>query len=150
VGESTWGGVTTCGQAPSRTRPSNTVLHDLIAHLAAQPDGGDAILRELLRADPDRAVRVVDGAKVARAWVRCNVGTARDPDDQERRPLTRAHGAWVGAAGLPHHGGGYWATALTEERGRHVDSRCDTPEAARAAVDAALIADGWVLAGVAP
>jgi len=37
-------------------------LADLVAYLAAQPDGGDALLRELLRADPDRAVRVV-------AWV---------------------------------------------------------------------------------
>lgn len=38
---------------------------DFVAHLAAQPDGGDALLRELLRADPDRAVRVMDVAQSA-------------------------------------------------------------------------------------
>ena len=134
------------------TRRHAAVTGHLVAHLAAQPDGGDALLRELLRADPDRAVRVVDGCRVARAWapqganrVRPPLGrpvTQRGPRDRgedmavyispiEERGCPGAVRSWM----YSHAGG--WSQAADEE-------------AARTASDASAVADGWVLAGVAP
>ena len=102
---------------------------DLVAHLAAQPDGGDALLRELLRADPDRAVRVVDGAQVARAW-RFNWRDLLGRPTKAGVPCAYGDTS-PGAEGGPVPESGTLADVL----------------AAQAAADAILVADGWVLAG---
>lgn len=106
---------------------------DIVAHLAAQPDGGDALLRELLRADPDRAVRVVDGADIARPW-----------DDGRREPLNALGGHPVAEVVV-----GELVTEwlVGDTLGTIADGESRTAEAAEAAADAALLADGWVLAG---
>lgn len=113
-------------------RPATT--DDLVAHLAAQPDGGDALLRELLRSDPDRAVRVVDESQVARGWsdgIRETLGrTGCAPGEVAYSLLSRG---WYVHCPLPS-----------------VRQDYDGQSAAESAADAALHADGWVLAGVTP
>lgn len=114
---------------------------NLIAHLLTLPHADRAaLLVALLRADPDAAVEAVDTCKVARAW------TGRS-DDRERRPI--GNGGWIASGGIPHHGGGYWSLAVVDAREiTPPDSRSASPEEACANADAALLSDGWVLAGV--
>jgi len=121
----------------------DTIAQETIAKLAAQPDGGDALLRVLLRADPDRAVRVVDDARIARRW----------SDDDDRMPL--AGGPFVGVLEVfPATVGAPWPMVEWDARDENGDTIADgtcssvsAVEDARKALDAALREDGWVLAG---
>lgn len=115
----------------------------LIELLAGLPDRGDGLLRELLRADPDRAVRVVDDARIARRW----------SEDNDRSPLNG--GPFVGVIEVfPATVGAPWPMVEWDARDENGDTIADgtcsstsAVEDAQAALDAALVEDGWVLAG---
>lgn len=103
---------------------------DLVAHLGSlPPDDATALLVALLRARPDEAVRAVDACKVARAW-RYNWRDLLGRPTADGVPCAYGDTS-PGAEGGPVPEGGTLADVL----------------AAQAAADAALVADGWVLAG---
>jgi len=109
---------------------------DLVAHVVALPaEEARALLVALLRARPDEAVAAVDACKVARAW-----------DDGMREVLGRGDCAPGEIAYNGHSRGWYVAHPRPA-----VHQEYDGGSAAEAAADAALLADGWVLAaGVTP
>lgn len=118
----------------------DAIAQEMVAKLAAQPDGGDALLRVLLRADPDRAVRVVDGARVARAWA-SGEGCARFPLTSDNN--CAAEVIWM----MPYDP--TWE--MYDENSDVADFGVGaTVDACMKAADAALRENGWVLAGGSP
>lgn len=116
---------------------SDSVHADIIKRLGGlSSDDATALLVAMLRARPSEAVRAVDACKVARPW-----------DDGIRDELRGpAYASSARPAGEVAYNGC--------SRGWYVDrpapvvheEYCD-PGDAEAAADAALVADGWVLAG---
>jgi len=110
---------------------------DLVAHVVALPaEEARALLVALLRARPEEAVAAVDASKVARAW-----------DDGMREVLGRGDCS-PGEIAYNGHSRGWY---VVSPRWSDVHQEYDGGSAAEAAADAALLADGWVLAkGVTP
>jgi hypothetical protein len=117
---------------------SDNVAMDLSAHAdiikrigELSPDDATALLVALLRARPDEAVRAVDACKVARAW-----------REAWRMPieggLYAATTHWADDCGDQW----WWENA----RAKTHDGPFGSEAEAQAAADAALVADGWVLA----
>ncbi len=113
---------------------------DLVAHVAALPgDEARALLVALLRARPDEALDAMSACRVARPWV--GDSGARD--------------RWHAGVLLSHTvdllpKGTRWRVFDVLGVTLHTGT-CDNETEAMAAADAALVADGWVLAkGVTP
>ncbi len=106
---------------------------DLVAHVVALPaDEARALLVALLRARPDEAVGAARACHALGSW---------DVPEDDISPVTR----WGTAseyvrAYLGRNGTGWWLAGLN--LGRSFDTRAE----AQADADAALLADGWVLA----
>ena len=118
---------------------------DLLAALRALPRAERvALLRDALQGAPDEAVEVVDGLKVARAWSPYGVSGARE-NLWGREPIRN------GIGGEPD----LKSVQLDEVDEVWFDpdlpTGCaptfDTRDEAMAAADAALVAQGWALAG---
>lgn len=121
---------------------SSATPADLVAHVVALPaEEARALLVALLRARPEEAVAAVDACKVARPW-----------DDDRREPLNALGGPPV--VEVVVHGeeaAECWVEWLyTDSLGTIADGESVDKERAEAAADAAIHADGWVLAGVTP
>lgn len=104
--------------------------------LAREPDGGDAVLRELLRTDPNRAVRVVDSACIARPWT----------EELDRSPLGPGPFVALIEEFPPGSAGSREWEVRSGTGDTFADGCCATTRDAKDAADASLAELGWVCA----